>query len=265
MTAARDAGRKLNEPLLKSQLEFTNTFFAKRRASLARGEPTGGRALTVSYGLWTYDIAGEEPTEVTDALVANLIKLQEPEGHWRTTTPRPPMSESVVSLTALAAYEVDRFARGEERKSAEKTIAKAKEFLAGATLVGTEDFAFRLWGLAWLEGSREEIDRARQALLATQRPDGGWAQLPDMDSDAYATGQALFILRDTGLPADSLAYQRGRDFLLKTQGEDGSWHVVTRAKPVQTYFDNGDPHGKDQFISIPATSWAVAALAKGGG
>ncbi len=46
-----------------------------------------------------------------------------------------------------------------------------------------------------------------------------------------------------------------------SQEPDGSWHVVTRSKPVQIFFDNGDPHGKDQFISVLATNWAVAALA----
>jgi hypothetical protein len=50
-------------------------------------------------------------------------------------------------------------------------------------------------------------------------------------------------------------------FLLKTQQPDGSWLVETRSKPIQKFFDNGDPHGKSQFISITATGWAVAALA----
>jgi N-acyl-D-amino-acid deacylase len=49
---------------------------------------------------------------------------------------------------------------------------------------------------------------------------------------------------------------------LRTQHDDGSWLVETRSKPVQVYFDNGDPHGKSQFISVAATSWAVAALAR---
>jgi hypothetical protein len=42
---------------------------------------------------------------------------------------------------------------------------------------------------------------------------------------------------------------------------DGSWHVVSRSKPVQAFFDNEDPHGKDQSIFIMATNWAVASLA----
>ncbi|MCH7989036.1 MAG: alpha/beta hydrolase fold domain-containing protein [Planctomycetes bacterium] len=82
-----------------------------------------------------------------------------------------------------------------------------------------------------------------------------------MESDAYSTGQALYILRETGWPTWSPKFQRGVGFLLKTQRDDGSWFVQTRAKPVQVFFDNGDPHGKSQFISVAATSWAVATLA----
>lgn len=84
-----------------------------------------------------------------------------------------------------------------------------------------------------------------------------------MTSDAYATGQTLFILQATGLETSAEAYRRGMDFLLRSQCGDGSWFVATRSKPAQPYFDNGDPHGMNQFISIPATCWAVSALAAG--
>lgn len=50
-------------------------------------------------------------------------------------------------------------------------------------------------------------------------------------------------------------------FLLLNQEEDGSWQVKSRSKPIQKLFDNDDPHGPDQFISIPATAWASTALA----
>jgi hypothetical protein len=49
-------------------------------------------------------------------------------------------------------------------------------------------------------------------------------------------------------------------FLLRTQLEDGSWFVRSRAIPVQPYFDSGFPHGRDQFISAAATNWATMAL-----
>jgi hypothetical protein len=108
----------------------------------------------------------------------------------------------------------------------------------------------------------EDVRLAARDLLQTQRPDGGWAQLENMDSDAYATGSALVMLHETGsLPADDPAYQRGAAFLLKTQKDDGSWHVRSRSRPFQTYFETGFPHGKDQFISAAASGWATAALA----
>jgi N-acyl-D-amino-acid deacylase len=86
--------------------------------------------------------------------------------------------------------------------------------------------------------------------------------MADMESDAYATGTALFVLLDTGLAASEAKLQLAVEFLLKTQLDDGSWLVKTRAKPVQVYFDNGDPHGTSQFISTSATCWSVAALAR---
>src|SRR5262249_22594364 len=96
----------------------------------------------------------------------------------------------------------------------------------------------------------------------TQRQDGGWAQLPDMESDAYATGSALVALHQAGgLAVDDRAYRRGLSYLISTQRDDGSWHVVSRSKPFQTYFESGYPHGKDQFISIAAGGWATTALA----
>ena len=102
---------------------------------------------------------------------------------------------------------------------------------------------------------------AAQALISRQRPDGGWSQLDDHDSDAYATATALVSLQRTKsvMPTDA-CYQRGVDFLLNAQLEDGSWHVVSRSKPFQTYFETGFPHGKDQFISTAASAWATLAL-----
>src|SRR5262249_13807004 len=40
-----------------------------------------------------------------------------------------------------------------------------------------------------------------------------------------------------------------------------TWYVRSRSKPFQTYFESGFPHGKDQFISLAASSWATTALA----
>src|SRR5205823_11944878 len=79
--------------------------------------------------------------------------------------------------------------------------------------------------------------------------------------DAYATGSALVALHEAGKLATTAAvYQRGVNYLLKNQLEDGSWRVQSRSKPFQTYFESGFPHRKDQFISIAASGWATTAL-----
>jgi hypothetical protein len=81
-----------------------------------------------------------------------------------------------------------------------------------------------------------------------------------MESDAYATGQALYALHEAGVASSSTTYRRGVIYLRRTQGEDGTWFVRSRAFAFQPFFDAGFPHGRDQFISAAATAWAAIAL-----
>lgn len=102
---------------------------------------------------------------------------------------------------------------------------------------------------------------AAQSLAQAQRTDGGWSQLPTLESDAYATGQALVALQATGMKPTDPIYEGGAAFLLKTQLADGSWFVKSRVETFQPYFESGFPHGHDQWISAAGTSWAITALA----
>ena len=105
-----------------------------------------------------------------------------------------------------------------------------------------------------------DMTKARRALVRDQRPDGSWSQLPKLPGDAYATAGVLLALRAAGVPRSDAVYRKGIAYLLRTQKPDGSWIVTTRSRPVQTFFDNGDPGGKSQFISFAATGWATWAL-----
>ena len=50
-----------------------------------------------------------------------------------------------------------------------------------------------------------------------------------MESDACATGQALFALHEAGgMSSSDPFYRRGVEYLLRTQAADGTWHVKTR-------------------------------------
>lgn len=259
---AKRAGLAVDEKLPAELVEFTTKSFGGKLDDLKAGENIGGKGLTVGYGLWTLKLADYKPDDLTAAMVTYLRKTQEADGQWKLHSIRPPMEESLVTSTVLAAYGLLAFTPETEKADSAAAVEKAQKWLANAKLTSLEDFVVRLWGLQLLGGKADEIESARKAVLALQREDGGWAQLPEMTPDAYATGLALAVLHESGLPKEDDACRRAVEYLLKSQEPDGSWHVKTRAKPVQVFFDNGDPHGKDQFISISATGWATAALAR---
>src|SRR5262249_25497437 len=117
-------------------------------------------------------------------------------------------------------------------------------------------------GLHWAPGTEDKMRTLARTLIGAQRADGGWSPNPDLPSDAYATGETLWALKEAGAlkPSDP-AYQKGIRYLLGTQWEDGSWHVLRRSPKFQPYFQSGFPFEHDQWISSAATSWAIRALA----
>ena len=62
-------------------------------------------------------------------------------------------------------------------------------WLERAEPASTEDHVFQILGLIWGGGNRETIRKAASQLLALQRSDGGWGQIPPLASDAYATAR----------------------------------------------------------------------------
>src|SRR5262249_32934461 len=142
----------------------------------------------------------------------------------------------------------------------EKSVQRAAAWLANAQPVNDEDRSWRLLGLAWAGKNENATQKATRELLAVQRTDGGWSDLPSLGSNAFSTGKALVALQTSGSSVSDPAYQRGVQFLMNTQMADGSWYIKTRAAGLQPYFDNGFPHGLDQWISAAGTSWATMAL-----
>jgi len=126
--------------------------------------------------------------------------------------------------------------------------------------VTQEERAMRLLGLAWSNAEAKVTATAAADLTSQQRPDGGWSQLATVETDAYATGLALYALNQAGIIAGNPVYQKGIAYLLRTQLADGTWQVRTRSNPVQPLKDSGFPHGRDQWISAAGTGWASIAL-----
>jgi ankyrin repeat protein len=222
-----------------------------------------GIATTASYGLISLHDAGRPPDLLTDSVVRCLLLEQFGDGRWSDGGgERPPLSpESGIPGTALAARAVQLYTPAAFTTQVKRAVTNAQSYLLTAQPRTGDDHSFRLLGLYWTKANPSKVDGSARDLIAQQRPNGGWAQTPDMDPDAYATGQALAAIamaRPELVSGD--AYSRGVDYLLRTREPDGSWHVRSRAFGFQPYFESGFPHGKDQWISMAATAWAAMAL-----
>jgi ankyrin repeat protein len=220
--------------------------------------------LAPAYILAGLDAGSQQTNQITDALVQFLALRQQPDGSWKTPVNRPPHDASDFTFTALAVRGLGVFAPKGRAQEIGSRIALARVWLLKAKAQETEELAFRLLGLRWASANQTSIDLARDALLRQQRADGGWAQLPTLQSDAYATGLALFALHEGGrIAVDHPAFRRGVEYLLRMQIADGSWFVPTRSFPLQPFVGTRFPHGRSQFISVAATCWASMALSLG--
>ncbi len=245
----------------------------QRRRQTVTLNPTGPNAMEGPALLGGADNAlyaaeqlvriGYKPDRETDFLAANLAMQQAADGSWHLGGySRSPMQDSSFSRTAMGLRALKAFGPPGRAAEMNQRIERAREWLLHAAPVTLEDRDMVLIGVASAGGSRAELRKIAEPILARQRPDGGWAQRENFASDAYATGMTLCALAEAGIvsPAGN-AYRKGVQFLLSTQSGDGSWHVASRATKFQPYFDSGFPYGHDQWISTMATGWAARALA----
>jgi hypothetical protein len=195
--------------------------------------------------------------------MAYFIKNQQAtDGRWLPLASRPPIESSDIEVTAISLRALQLFGIKSQKAAYDKAAQAGAAWIEKAQPHDTQDRVFRLLALSWAGARKEAIQSAAADLVAQQRPDGGWAQIPTLASDAYATGQALSALQESGaVKASDPTCARASEFLLKTQLADGSWYVRHRSVPLQPYFESDFPHGHDQWISAAATGWATKALA----
>lgn len=259
LSLARERGFTVSSANLQKQVEVTLAdLFSAKDAYLA-GQGQGGGVDRASYALLTLERGNAKADDTTAAVTGYL--LQKDQDGWKGNSNRPPSEASRFTTTALALRVLRVYGTEAQQERIAARRGAARNWLLKTPAIDTEDRAFRLLALHEAAAPADALGAAVQELRKSQREDGGWAQLDGMDSDAYAAGSVLTALRTVGIPADDPAYRRGLAYLLKAQLPDGSWYVKSRSKPLQPYYESGFPHGKDQFISIAASSWATAALA----
>ena len=190
-------------------------------------------------------------------IAKNIVERQEADGSWPPPPPKNgpvPVFESRETMTLWFAMALQQnpLVFPDDSPTITDAYNKAVAWL-DATPVSdtTQAHALRLL----FDMRRVVPPEPRIAtLLARQNSDGGWSQVPELRSDAFATGQALWMLRTANFHADRAEFLKGVSFLLATQQEDGSWNITPRTTPERPASKNVVP------IKYFASAWATLGL-----
>ncbi|MBX7166412.1 MAG: terpene cyclase/mutase family protein [Pirellulales bacterium] len=260
MQEARQANRKIDEPLL---LELTTwlaqagdgKFHMDRPAAAPRA--ASPKAIYFALALSADPTPSPAAQEGLKKILATLEDEQTAEGSWLAwPKTRPPLfGESDVSLTALATLAVLPAAASGDARATQARDHAVNWLNTAAPDDELQSTALRLVLWARLDRPQAEQEPMVRRILDSQRADGGWAQAPGLDSDAWATGQALYALTIASDPTGKVAVERGEAFLARTQRADGSWAMASRPT---------EPGGNGSENLVPITgagsAWAVLGL-----
>jgi hypothetical protein len=205
----------------------------------------------------------EEGQKQSLKLIAEEIaKKQQPDGSWEffATLRRPPINESQTTDAAWIIMALQGEAGPDAQESERSALAKAIAWLDAAKPSELhQDKVMKVLLGARSGKPRDTMQSTIDELLALQRGDGGWSQtVPEPKSDAFATGQTLYVLSLVGYTAERPEIKRGIDFLVATQTPDGSWPMISRSTP------DGSPGSAKLLtpITCTASSWATLGLAR---
>src|SRR4029079_19149919 len=194
-------------------------------------------------------------------IAEEIIKKQQPDGSWEffATLRRPPINEGQTTDAAWIVMALDGETGPDAPESQRAALSKAIAWLDGAKPSGIhQDKILKVLMGSRSAKPREKMQTTIDELLALQRADGGWSQtVPDLRSDAFATGQTLYVLSLAGYTSERPEIKRGIDFLVAPRAPDGSWPMISRSTP------DGSPGGAKLLtpITCAASSWATLALA----
>ncbi|MEP6749603.1 MAG: prenyltransferase/squalene oxidase repeat-containing protein [Bacteroidota bacterium] len=199
----------------------------------------------------------------TDLAVNYIISQALPDGSFKAEYARVPLECGDIHLTAMAIRALDLYASKAKRIQVQQLLLHSKTWMEQQTPTTQQELSFQLMGMNWCGSNQSAKNAVLKKLFSLQNKDGGWSQLPSMTSDAYATGQVLYAMSQTGMSTtESQPFQAGTDYLLRTQDKTGAWIMVTRSNPIQPFVNTDfPPYDDNQFISAAGTNWAVLALA----
>ena len=251
---ALDKGYRVSKPGMQALTDFM------RKMQTPEGTLGSNHVWTSAvFAAMGFAYAADASGRKTDAelfkAVDYLLTFQKPDGGMPVEYSDPPVVQGPFMMTAnsLVAF---KWAAAHSKDAKYRTAAeRALKWIAESEPETTQDRVFKI--VAVNRYGNMEQKRAAWPLLeelsAQQAADGGWKEVSGMEaSNAFATGEALYALKQAGVSVKSDIFRRGVDYLLRTQQRDpilnhGSWKAV----------NTQSEHAAD----FAPTMWAVIGLA----
>ena len=194
-------------------------------------------------------------------IAEEILKKQQADGSWEffAGLRRPPVNETQTTDAAWIIMALKGETAPDAPENQRKALEKAIAWLNAKPVDIHQDQVMKILIGVRLGKPREALQSTIDQLLASQRADGGWSQtVPELKSDAFATGQTLYALSLVGYDGERPEIKRGIDFLVAAQKSDGSWPMISRSTP------DGSPGSATLLtpITCAASSWATLGLVK---
>ena len=158
-----------------------------------------GRIDTTAYILVGLAAAAYPPDPATDALARYVKRRQLADGSWHVASHRPPIESSDIAVTALSLRSLQAYrACAVEGRVRPRDPARRRMARASGTEEQRRSCIYRFSGLTWAGASRAASRTAANALIARQRADGGWGQIPTLSERRLRNRSGLTALAESG-------------------------------------------------------------------
>jgi len=251
LNEAKDAGIAVDGKKLDA---LTTRVVAMYMKDVPGFQTKKGGWVPSTYMLMSQTYAPAADAEMPDwrkAANGIIVAGQGADGSWKYQgqgLERPDQENDEAStLWALLALPHGSKADAATLAAREKATSWLKTVKQGP---GIDSLALRLAVEARF-GDAAKTAELKDELIARQNPDGGWKWSEKRPSDAFATGESLYVLSLAGMKSDSPAVKKAWHFLVSTQKPDGSWLCNTRK-----------PTGGSEISTYWGTSWAVIGLSR---
>lgn len=210
-----------------------------------------GHSLAMFYAVSLFGEDRDQHSEYDESLTGIILSEQTPEGTWKAAgqfnNQRRPQGEGEEVQTMWGVLALARLTANDEVNAASE---RARSWLKTAKRGTTIDSRVLRLLLARESEDHEQSQQLLTQLQESQHDDGGWGWQADDESDAWATGMALYALSWFDAADVGSTVTGARTFLASTQKENGSWHVEGKLKK------------NPEMASYFGTAWAVIGMTR---